>query len=299
MAPIKRGLNWLIVGGDGQLGRSLNEELSRNGEAFNSLNRSQLDITNEVEIRNALDEFHPSVVVNAAAWTNVDAAENSEGDARLVNSLGPSLLAQACLTSESRLVHLSTDYVFSGQSQGAWSEGSDVNPASSYGRTKAEGEKLVQEHFPSGSFIVRTAWLYGKHGRNFAKTMVNLALRNAENIEVVNDQVGQPTCSTDLAKQICRLMYSEAPPGIYHGTNSGEATWFDFAREIFSLVGTDPNRVLPVDSQRLSHAAVRPVYSVLGHQRWSDFGLEPMRDWHEALESAMPGILTAVNLGGN
>jgi dTDP-4-dehydrorhamnose reductase len=293
VAHIKKGIKWLIVGGDGQLGRSLSEDLLKKGEKFLALNRTQLDITNQNEIHKALHQFHPDVVVNAAAWTNVDAAEKLEVNARLVNATGAALLAQECSNTNSRLVHISTDYVFSGNSQVPWPEGSKLAPVSAYGRTKAEGEKLVLEFSSGSAFIVRTGWLYSKYKHNFAKTMVDLAFRNTEVVEVVNDQIGQPTYSADLVNQIYQLIYASAPAGIYHATNSGQATWFDFAQEIFSLLGVNPNRVLPIDSKRIHRAAVRPAYSVLGHQLWSEVGIQPMRDWRLALEIAIPEILVA------
>ncbi len=295
VAIIKKGIKWLIVGGDGQLGRSLSEELSKKGEKFLALNRTQLDITNQNEIHKALHDFHPHVVVNAAAWTNVDAAEKLEVDARLVNATGAGFLAQECLNMNSRLIHISTDYVFSGNSEVPWPEGSKIAPVSAYGRTKAEGEKLVLEFSSECAFIVRTGWLYSKHRHNFAKTMVDLAFRNTDVVEVVNDQIGQPTYSADLANQIYQLINARAPAGIYHATNSGQATWFDFAREIFSLLGVNPNRVVPIDSRKNLRPAVRPAYSVLGHQLWSEVGLQPMRDWRLALEIAIPEILVARN----
>lgn len=293
VAIIKKGIKWLIVGGDGQLGRSLSEELSKKGEEFLALNRKQLDITDRYEIHKALHDFHPDVVVNSAAWTNVDDAEKFEVDARLVNAIGAGFLAQECLNMNSRLIHISTDYVFSGNSEVPWPECSKLAPASAYGRTKAEGEKLVLEFSSGRAFIVRTGWLYSKHGHNFAKTMVDLAFRNTDVVEVVNDQIGQPTYSADLANQIYQLINSSAPAGIYHATNSGQATWFDFAREIFSLLGVNSNRVVPIDSRKNLRLAVRPAYSVLGHQLWSDVGLQPMRDWRLALEIAIPEILVA------
>jgi dTDP-4-dehydrorhamnose reductase len=293
VANIKKGIKWLIVGGDGQLGRSLGEELLKKGEKFLALNRTQLDITNQNEIHKALHEFHPDIVVNAAAWTNVDAAEKSEVDARLVNATGAALLAQECSNTNSRLVHISTDYVFSGNSQVPWPEGSKLAPVSAYGRTKAEGEKLVLEFSSGSAFIVRTGWLYSKHKHNFAKTMVDLAFRNTDVVEVVNDQIGQPTYSADLANQIYQLIYASAPAGTYHATNSGQATWFDFAQEIFLLLGVNPNRVVPIDSEKIHRAAVRPAYSVLSHQLWSEVGIQPMRDWRLALEIAIPEILVA------
>ncbi len=296
VAAIKEGVKWLIVGGDGQLGHALQKELSDSGVRFDSLSRMNLDITIESEVQSVLEKYKPDVVVNAAAWTNVDAAETSEENARNCNALGPLYLARECSKSHTKLVHISTDYVFSGKSCIPWAENAVLNPISAYGRTKAEGEKLVLRNNPGGSYIVRTAWLYGAWGRNFAKTMLKIALLDTKSVEVVNDQIGQPTFTADLSNQIIRLIAAGTPPGIFHGTNSGKASWFEFAQEIFALAGADPDRVRPVNSTSQQRQAVRPVYSVLGHDHWSEVGIAPMRPWREALKEAMPRILNSMNL---
>ncbi len=296
MASIKTEMKWLILGGEGQLGRAMQAELAVSGINFVSCNHSQLDITSANEIAQTITEEHPSVVLNAAAWTNVDAAENAESSARAVNAHGPELLANACQAIDARFVHISTDYVFSGISNKPWNENSTMDPVSAYGRTKAEGELLVQRRYSSGSFIVRTAWLYSPWGRNFAKTMVGLALFGTDSVTVIHDQIGQPTSALDLATQIHRMINADISPGIYHGTNSGRATWFEFAQYIFERSGTDPDRVIPVALAHFSRPATRPAYSVLSHQRWFDEGMDEMRDWRDALDEALPTIIDAVNL---
>lgn len=289
-------MTWLIIGGDGQLGRAMQVELTYAGIEFLALNRTQLDITNENKVMRVFDEAQPGVVLNAAAWTSVDDAERLESDARLVNAYGPGLLAKACSIMHSKFVYVSTDYVFSGTSHEPWSEAEVPDPVSAYGRTKVEGERLVQASYRQGSFIVRTAWLYSPWGQNFVKTMVRLASREARTVEVVNDQIGQPTSALDLARQIHQMIDRGVAPGIYHGTNSGRGTWFDLAREIFLLSGADPERVIPVDSSKYVRPAKRPVFSVLGHDGWGRAGMHPMRDWREALKEAMPAIISAVSL---
>jgi dTDP-4-dehydrorhamnose reductase len=197
-----------------------------------------------------------------------------------------------------RFVQPSTDYVFSGKGERPWRESDPVNPTSAYGRSKAEGERLVQEIYPESSFIVRTAWLYSPWGKNFVKTMVRLAQQDSSAVQVVSDQVGQPTSAVDLAKQIRKMIYQQVPAGIYHGTNSGETTWFELARSVFTLVGADSERVIPVATKDFPRSAARPQYSVLGHERWADVGIEPMRTWLEALTSVMPAIVDADSVGG-
>ena len=245
-----------------------------------------------------VDSVKPSVIVNAAAWTDVDGAETNESDAHAVNALGPKNLALAAKEVGSKFVQVSTDYVFSGEATTPWSENSFHNPRSVYGSTKSDGEKLVLDAHPSGSYVVRTAWLYSAERKNFAKTMTKLALNGDGEVRVVKDQMGQPTFTGDLAKQIVDLVLSVAPVGVYHGTNSGQATWFEFAQEIFKLSGTDVRRVIPVSSSEYPRPAKRPSYSVLGHDAWAKTTVEPMRDWRIALAKAMPTIINAVKAEG-
>lgn len=297
MASVKAPMKWLILGADGQLGRAMQAELMNSGVDFLSRNHSQLDITNEDEIARVFEEVQPDVVLNSAAWTDVDGAEAAEGTARLINAHGPLLLAKACSTLKAKFAHISTDYVFSGNSMTPWQEDSALGPISAYGRTKAEGESLVRDCYPHGTFIVRTAWLYSPWKKNFAKTMVRLALKETGSVKVVNDQVGQPTSAMDLASQIQLMINRDAAPGIYHGTNSGQASWFEFAQHIFELLGANVERVIPVDTKEFPRPATRPKYSVLGHQHWINEGLTEMRDWHQALEMSLPAIIDAVSLG--
>ncbi|TDD75379.1 SDR family oxidoreductase, partial [Actinomadura rubrisoli] len=164
-------------------------------------------------------------------------------------------------------------------------------PVNAYGRTKLAGERAVlgYEH----GYVVRTAWLYGAHGPNFVRTMARLA-GERDSVEVVDDQVGQPTWTGDLAARIVELAGAEAAPaGIYHGTNGGRTSWFGLAREVFTLLGLDPERVRPTTSDRFPRPAARPAFSVLGHGRWARAGLAPMRGWREALHAAWPSLRDA------
>jgi dTDP-4-dehydrorhamnose reductase len=287
-------MSWLITGGSGQLGIAVSQELDKLGIAFDALSSKDLDITQSSAVSEAIEKLSPTVIINCAAWTDVDGAESREVEALRVNSDGPENLALAAKLSNSKLIHVSTDYVFSGESQTPWQVADEINPQSAYGRTKAQGESRVLASYPENSFVVRTAWLYSSWGKNFAKTMTKLALKGDGEVRVVNDQVGQPTSATDLANQLVELGLSTSPAGIYHGTNSGQETWFEFAQEIFKLSGADVGRVVPVTSSEYPRPAKRPSYSVLSHEAWASTSVKPMRDWRIALAEAMPAIISAV-----
>ena len=287
-------MSWLITGGSGQLGIAVSQELDKLGIAFDAWSSMDLDITQSSTVTKAIGKLSPAVIINCAAWTDVDGAENYPVDASRVNSDGPENLASAAKLCNSRLIHVSTDYVFSGESQSPWQVADEINPQSAYGRTKAQGESRVLATYPESSFVVRTAWLYTAWGKNFAKTMTKLALKGDGEVRVVNDQVGQPTSAVDLAKQLVALGLSTSPAGVYHGTNSGQATWFEFAQEIFKIAGADVGRVKPVSSSEYPRPAKRPSYSVLSHDAWAGTSVDPLRDWRIALTDAMPAIISAV-----
>jgi dTDP-4-dehydrorhamnose reductase len=273
-------MRYLIAGGHGMLGRDLARVLD--GRAVTALGRAELDITDAAAVARAVPGH--DVVINAAAFTRVDDAESREAEAFAINATGAGLLAAAAADAGARFVQLSTDYVFDGAATTPYPEDAARDPKGAYGRTKAEGERLVLEAHP-GAHLVRTAWLYGAHGPNFARTMLRLA-GERETVSVVADQVGQPTWTLDLAHAIVTLLDAEAPAGIYHGTNSGQASWFEFARAIFAVSGLDPDRVLPIDSAAYPLPAPRPAYSVLGHDAWARAGLAEPRDWRDALAAA-------------
>jgi len=276
-------MTWLVIGSRGQLGTDLMDLL---GDGAVGLDVPDIDITDVDSVSDAVYDLNPDVIVNCAAYTAVDAAESDEARADMVNGLGPANIAEAA--SQARLIHVSTDYVFDGSASSPYAESAEPAPASAYGRTKLHGEQAVSRH--PEAYIVRTAWLYGVHGQNFVKTMLGLE-QTKETLSVVDDQVGQPTWSRDLARQIILLGESDAQPGIYHGTNSGQTSWYGLTRRIFELIGADPGRVLPTTTDQFPRPAPRPPYSVLSHDRWATASLPEMRSWDQALEQALPLIV--------
>jgi dTDP-4-dehydrorhamnose reductase len=280
---------WLILGGEGQLGLSLQLILSQANIPFRAVGRDALDISNRNECIQVINELKPSVVVNCAAWTAVDLAEDHEEEAFDINCNGSRNVAIACRESIATLVHISTDYVFSGVSDTPYETDSPIAPTSAYGRSKLCGEQAVQQELPQRSYIFRTAWLYSQFRGNFVKTMVRKALTNSP-VRVVSDQLGQPTVATDLAQHIVHVVESNAPFGIFHGTNSGQASWFELTKEIYSFLKVDTSLVTPVPTSEYPTRAVRPQYSVLSHNHTTDLGLQEMNDWKTALTTALPAI---------
>jgi dTDP-4-dehydrorhamnose reductase len=291
-------MSWLITGASGQLGIAVSQELGRRGILFHAWSSQDLDITKGPIVRDVISKLSPKTIINCAAWTDVDGAEVNELQAARVNIDGALNIALAAKECGAKLIQISRDYVFSGESQIPWQVADEINPKSAYGRTKVGGESRVLETYPENSFIVRTAWLYSPWGKNFSKTITKLALNGQTEVPVVIDQIGQPTSALDLASQLVDLGLSNSHAGIYHGTNSGQATWFDFAVEIFRLAGEDSSRVVPISTADLPRPAKRPAFSVLGHEAWAKTTIPVMRDWRIALTDAMPAIISAVKTEG-
>lgn len=263
------------------LGRDLVEVLRGLNEPVIAATRQDLDIADRLSVRTVVSRYQPTVIVNCAAWTRFHEAETGEAAAFLVNGKGVRELAAICSERSIRLVHLSSDYVFDGAGSRPYAEDAATRPINAYGRTKLAGEQAVLELLPDDGTIVRTAWLYGQHGTNFIRTMVRLE-RSRETVDVVDDQWGQPTWTMDLVHQIVALVRYGAS-GVFHGTSSGETTWYDVARMVFRLLGADPGRVRPVHSGQIAGGELRPRYTVLGHAAWREAGLTPIRHWAAAL----------------
>ncbi len=269
----------LVTGASGMLAHDLVPALRGAGWVVTPMDRADLDVTDPAQCIAAV-EGH-DLVVNTAAYTAVDAAETDEPAAFSVNAVGAANIARASARGGARLVQVSTDYVFDGTATEPYAVDHPVAPRSAYGRTKVAGEWAVRA-LCAESWVVRTAWLYGTGGPNFVSTMLRLASER-ETVSVVDDQVGQPTWTADLADLIVRMVAADAPFGIHHGTSGGQTTWFGLARAAFELHGLDPDRVLPTTTDAFPRPARRPAYSLLSHTSLSEAGLPPMPAWQSSL----------------
>ena len=286
----------LVTGARGQLGTDLVAAASRAGavSAVRGLRREELDITDGQRVADAVrsfvDDHDGVVVVNAAAFTAVDAAESDVDTAYAVNAVGPGLLAAACSAYRVPLIHVSTDYVFAGDASTPYGVHDPTGPRTVYGRTKLAGERAVLSASGVG-YVVRTAWVYGATGSNFVRTMVALE-RSRDTVSVVDDQRGSPTWSSDLARGLVELACAvdRVPPGVLHCTNGGVATWYELARAVFEELGADPARVRPCSSAEFPRPAPRPAYSVLSPASWARAGLTPLRPWRAALAAAFAAV---------
>ena len=281
-------MRWLVAGSSGMLGQDLVSMLEERGEHVTALALPELDV---IDPQACIDAARGhDVVANCTAYTAVDAAESDEAAAFGVNAVGAANLARAARLAGARMVHVSTDYVFPGDAATPYPEDATPAPRTAYGRTKLAGERAVLAA-PSGAggTIVRTAWLYGAHGHNFVRTMIELSSKR-DTLDVVDDQFGQPTWAADVAERLVALGRRPSATGIFHATSSGVTSWFHFTREIFRLIAADPERVHPTTSAAFPRPAPRPAYSALGHDRWKEIGLEPIRDWRAALREALPTI---------
>jgi len=269
----------LITGCKGQLGTELIKQLGGRGQ--NELIKTDmhnLDITNQKQVFELVEGNKPETIINCAAFTNVDACEANEADAFRVNAIGAQNLSAAAYSIGSKIIQISTDYVFDGNGDVPKREYDKTNAQSVYGNSKELGEQLVRQTNPR-HFILRTAWLYGE-GNNFVHTMLKLSKEKTE-LSVVNDQIGSPTSTVDLARCIIDLMATESY-GTYHATCEGQCSWYDFAKRIFELKGIGI-KVNPITSEELGRPAPRPKFSVMDNFMLKLIGLNSFRHWEEAL----------------
>jgi dTDP-4-dehydrorhamnose reductase len=278
-----REMRVLVTGSDGQLGMSLRKTLSL--AEFDSLflNQAALDITDKESTNSRIRDFSPDWILNCAAWTNVDQAELNPDQCRRVNLGGVENLYWAAKDVGAKIMQISTDYVFGGQSEEPWNESAQTSGISCYGKSKADAENFLLEEYRDESIILRTSWLFSAYRKNFVKTMVRIGRGGSSKLRVVCDQTGQPTSCADLSKLMKEIMIANLRGAVLHGTNTGQATWFEFAQEIFSQIGLDPDRIEPVSSKDYPQIATRPIYSVLGNEGLRKANLSVMRPWKEAL----------------
>jgi dTDP-4-dehydrorhamnose reductase len=276
----------IITGGGGMLAQAFAKVFAQRERAATLLTRSECDIVNHRALERAFQQHRPTIVINCAAYTKVDQAEKEPALADAINGLGPSLLAVLCKRYGATLVHFSTDYVFDGTIQRPLRPDDPVGPQSAYGKSKLLGEQAIQQTPPLRWLIVRTAWLYGTGGPNFVQTMVNVA-RLGKPLKVVNDQVGSPTYTMDLAQATLGLIDVGAS-GIWHVTNSEQTTWYDFAAAIFREFNLGPSlSSISSDEWKSTRpdSAIRPRYSVLDVEPVAKSLGQPMRSWREALRA--------------
>jgi dTDP-4-dehydrorhamnose reductase len=276
----------VVTGAKGQLGQDVLKQLAKGDFEVYPVDRQQLDITDEQAVASYMERVQPDVILHCAAYTNVDGAETDRDTAYKVNGLGTKYLAQAAGKYDAKMLYISTDYVFDGTASKPYEVDEPTKPLGVYGETKLAGEQFVQEYV-NKFFIVRTAWVFGIYGNNFVKTMMRLGEERGE-VGVVHDQVGSPTYTVDLARFMIELMQSEKY-GIYHATNEGVCSWYEFAVEIFKQAGMDV-KVNPLTTEEFPRPAARPKYSVLSKKKIAEQGFTPFRDWKEALAAYLKEV---------
>jgi dTDP-4-dehydrorhamnose reductase len=269
----------LVTGANGQLGRELVRLQAPQNMEIIGFGRGEMDITDLAQCRSVIRAHMPDAVVHCAAYTKVDQAESEPDEAYRVNAYGTRNAALAAEEIGAKFVYVSTDYVFDGRADKPYREYDRTDPQTVYGRSKLAGEQLVQS-LSSRYFIVRTSWVYGKYGANFVKTMLKLA-EERDRLKVVHDQVGSPTYTLDLARFLLELVKSDYY-GIYHASNSGVCSWYEFAKAIFEERRLNVH-VEPCTTEEFPRPAPRPAWSVLDHGAIRAHGFEPLRPWREAL----------------
>ncbi len=270
----------LVTGVGGQLGFDVVKELTKRGMEAVGVDIREMDITDAGSVERVIRAAAPDAVIHCAAYTAVDAAEENAALCRRVNAEGTRNIAGVCRKMDIRLLYISTDYVFGGQGERPWEPEDACEPKSVYGQTKYEGELAVQELLEK-YFIVRIAWVFGINGKNFVKTMINLS-KTHDTLRVVNDQFGSPTYTYDLARLLVDMIQTEKY-GIYHATNEGVCSWYDFACAIFKEAGL-PVKVIPVSTEEYGAKAGRPANSRMSKQKLTDSGFDRLPTWQDALK---------------
>ncbi len=281
---------WLVTGAGGQLGTDVMAVLGAQEADARGFDRATFDIADPDAVEVTLSAVAPTVVVNCAAYTAVDAAEADESAATVVNGEAPGNLARWCAAHRARFIQVSTDYVFAGDATMPYEVDHPTDPGSAYGRSKLAGERATVAA-GGDAHVVRTAWVYGATGSNFVKTIARLA-REQETLRVVDDQIGSPTWSYQLAAALVALGLAPVEPGIWHCSGAGQTSWYGLAGAIFSELGLDPARITPTTTAEFPRRAPRPAYSVLSNRKWLAAGLPGLPPWRDALHEALASGLT-------
>lgn len=276
-----------ITGSKGQLGHDLMNEFDKRGVEYIGADVAEMDITDGEACRRVITEAKPDAVIHCAAYTAVDAAEDNVELCRRINAEGTRNIAEVCRDLDVKLMYISTDYVFNGEGVRPWEPDDHREPLNIYGLTKYEGEVYI-ERLVKKYFTVRIAWVFGVNGKNFIKTMLRLGKEKGA-VSVVNDQIGSPTYTYDLARLLADMIETEEY-GRYHATNEGLCSWYEFACEIFRQAGMDDVRVTPVDSSQFPAKAKRPKNSRMDLSKLVEKGFTPLPTWQDALERYLKEI---------
>lgn len=282
-------MNILVTGANGQLGNELQQIVSHSTHQFFFTDIDQLDITKKDQIKNFIKKHSIELIINCAAYTAVDKAEENEELCDLINHVAPGYLAEAIKSVGGKMIHISTDYVFDGKSFKPLREDDSTLPIAVYGKTKYKGEEAVLKACPD-SIIIRTAWLYSEFGNNFVKTMLKLG-RTKDCIGVIADQIGTPTYAGDLAKAIIHIISNEFHPGIYHFSNEGVCSWYDFTKAIFEIAEIKKCSVKAIETKDYPTLAERPHYSVLNKAKIKEVYKLEINWWVDSLKDCITKII--------
>ena len=291
----------LVTGASGQLGKSLNRFVENNilNHQFVFATREQLDLSNFKNVRRFIEKNQFNIIINCAAYTSVDNAETEKEQANLVNHLSVKNIAEVARDNHIKLIHISTDYVFDGSKLASYDETDNTSPLNVYGKTKLDGENAILSIMELNAIIIRTSWVYSEHGNNFVNTILILSQKK-DKLNIVSDQIGSPTNAKDLAGAIVSIINNkkfyetDTPSEVFHYSNDGECSWYDFAKEIVSLSGTKCI-ISPIDSKDYPQKALRPKYVLMNKRKIQDyFGLE-IHFWTDSLKSCIKDLLASSN----
>ena len=283
----------LVTGKSGQLGKSIHKIITNNEQTdeFVFVGREELDLNSTDSITSYFNHNNFDIIINCAAHTAVDQAEEEEVLANQINHLAVAQLAQIAKMQQAKLIHISTDYVFDGEGEKPYTETDETNPINIYGKTKLAGEQALKEIMPTDAIIIRTSWVYSEYGNNFVKTMLRLGKQRDE-LSVVDDQMGSPTYATDLANAILKIIQNKAfkeveqETQVYHYSNAGEISWYEFAKEIFELADIQCS-VSPITTEQYPTPAKRPKNTLMNKDKIAKTFSVNIADWKESLNTCM------------